>query len=278
MSFFYAFTIGIKSLLLIIKKCIIIYTVRKAIKQKRQKFMELERLQKYIARCGVTSRRKAEELILAGRVKVNGAKVTELGTRVNPDKDAVTVDNKKISEVNKYIYIKLYKPEGYVTTVSDQFDRKTVLDLIDIKERIYPIGRLDYNTSGLLLLTNDGELANRLMHPKYHIYKTYVAEIEGQISQESINELKTGVVIDNYRTAPAKVNLLKYKDSRSLVQISIYEGKNRQVRKMFDAVEHKVIKLKRISFGEVSLGDLKTGSWKNLSNGEIKFLKRNQEG
>ncbi len=240
--------------------------------------MELERLQKYIARCGVTSRRKAEELILAGRVKVNGTKETELGTKVDPDKDTVTVDNKKISEVNKYIYIKLYKPEGYVTTVRDQFDRKTVLDLIDIKERIYPIGRLDYNTSGLLLLTNDGELANRLMHPKYHIYKTYIAEMEGRISQESINRLETGVVIDNYRTAPAKVNLLKYKDSRSLVQISIYEGKNRQVRKMFDAVGHKVVKLKRISFGEVSLGDLKTGSWKNLSNDEIKFLKGNQEG
>lgn len=240
--------------------------------------MEQERLQKYIARSGVTSRRKAEELILNGHVKVNGIKVTELGTKVDPDKDIVTVDNKKISEVNKYIYIKLYKPEGYVTTVRDQFDRKTVLDLIDIKERIYPIGRLDYNTSGLLLLTNDGELANRLMHPKYHIYKTYIAEAEGKISEEAINKLKTGVVIDGCKTAPAKVNLLEYKNNKSVVQISIYEGKNRQVRKMFKAVGHNVIKLKRVSFGEISLGDLKTGSWKNLSNAEILFLKGNQEG
>lgn len=239
--------------------------------------MEPERLQKYIARCGVTSRRKAEELILDGRVKVNGITVTELGTKVEPDRDVVTVYNKKISEVNKYIYIKLYKPEGYVTTVRDQFNRKTVLDLIDIKERIYPIGRLDYDTSGLLLLTNDGELANRLMHPKYHIYKTYAAEIQGQISGEAIGRLKTGVIIDGYRTAPAKVKLLKCEGSRSAVQISIYEGKNRQVKKMFDAVGHKVIKLKRISFGEITLGNLKTGLWTNLSNEEIQFLKKNQE-
>ncbi len=239
--------------------------------------MELERLQKYIARSGVTSRRKAEELILNGLVKVNGIKVTELGTKVDPDKDIVTVDNKKISEVNEHIYIKLYKPEGYVTTVKDQFNRKTVLDLIDVKERVYPIGRLDYNTSGLLLLTNDGDLANKLMHPKYHIFKTYIAETEGCISDESIKKLKTGVVIDNYKTAPAKVKLLKYKDNKSVVQISIYEGKNRQVRKMFDAVGHSVTALKRVSFGEINLGNLTVGSWKNLSNEEIQFLKRNQE-
>ncbi len=239
--------------------------------------MELERLQKYIARSGVTSRRKAEELILNGLVKVNGIKVTELGTKVDPDKDIVTVDNKKISEVNEYIYIKLYKPEGYVTTVKDQFNRKTVLDLIDVKERVYPIGRLDYNTSGLLLLTNDGDLANKLMHPKYHIFKTYIAETEGRISEESIKKLKTGVVIDNYKTAPAKVKLIKYKDNKSVVQISIYEGKNRQVRKMFEAVGHSVTALKRVSFGEINLGNLTVGSWKNLSNEEIQFLKRNQE-
>lgn len=239
--------------------------------------MELERLQKYIARSGVTSRRKAEELILAGHVMVNGIKITELGTKIDPIKDIVTVDNKKITEVNKFIYIKLYKPEGYVTTVKDQFDRKTVLDLIDIKERIYPIGRLDYNTSGLLLLTNDGELANKLMHPKYHIYKTYVAEIEGQISDTSINRLINGVVIEDYKTAPAKAKLLKYNNNKSLVQVSIYEGKNRQVRKMFDAIGHSVRSLKRISFGEINLGELKIGSWENLSKEEIQFLKMNQE-
>ena len=239
--------------------------------------MEEERLQKYIARCGVASRRKAEELILNGDVKANGLIIKELGSKINPEKDAVTVYDKKIYEKDEHIYIKLYKPEGYVTTVKDQFNRKTVLDLINIKERIYPIGRLDYNTSGLLLLTDDGDLANRLMHPKYHIYKTYEADIRGSISRDSINKLKSGVIIDGYKTAPAKVKLLNQKETRqniSSVQISIYEGKNRQVRKMFEAVGHNVIKLKRISFGEINLVDLKSGQWKYLTEDEIKFLKR----
>lgn len=238
--------------------------------------MEQERLQKYIARCGISSRRKAEELILSGRVQVNGHKVIELGTKIDPLTDIVVVDGKKISEVKDFIYIKLNKPVGYVTTVKDQFDRKTVLDLIGIKERVYPIGRLDYNTSGLLLLTNDGDLANKLMHPKYHIYKTYIAEVEGRVSDESINQLKKGITIEDYKTAPAKVKLLKYIDNKSLVQISIYEGKNRQVRKMLDAVGHEVKTLKRISFGEISLEDLKVGSWAHLSNEEVEFLKRSQ--
>jgi len=161
--------------------------------------------------------------------------------------------------------------------VKDQFGRKAVLDLIQIKERIYPIGRLDYNTSGLLLLTNDGDLANKLMHPKYHIYKTYVADIEGHISDEAINKLKSGVIIDDYKTAPAKIKLLKYSDNASTIQISIYEGKNRQVRKMLDAVGHNVRMLKRISFGEIDLENLKPGSWSYLKEDEIKFLKKNHE-
>jgi 23S rRNA pseudouridine2605 synthase len=239
--------------------------------------MEFERLQKYIAGSGVTSRRKAEELILSGLVKVNGITVTELGTKIDPDKDVVTVDNKIISEVREHIYIKLYKPEGYVTTVKDQFNRKTVLDLIDIKDRIYPIGRLDYSTSGLLLLTNDGDLANKLIHPRYHIFKTYIAETEGRISDESIKNLKTGVMIDSGKTAPAKVKLLKYMNNKSLVQISIYEGKNRQVRKMLESVGHSVRSLKRVSFGEINLDDLTVGSWKYLSREEIVFLKGNAE-
>lgn len=232
-----------------------------------------ERLQKYIARCGVASRRKAEELILQGHVKVNGVIIKELGSKIDPEKDSVTVYNRKIFEKSEHIYIKLYKPEGYVTTVKDQFNRKTVLDLININERIYPIGRLDYNTSGLLLLTDDGDIANKLMHPKYHIYKTYEVDIKGSISQDSINKLKTGVLIDGYKTAPAKVNILKQKEI-STVQISIYEGKNRQVRKMFDSIGHNVIKLKRISFGDINLGQLKPGQWTYLTDDEIKFLKR----
>lgn len=240
--------------------------------------MEEERLQKYIARCGISSRRKAEDLILNGCVKVNGVVVTELGTKINPEKDVVLVDNKKISEAEGFIYIKLYKPEGYVTTVKDQFGRKTVIDLVDISERIYPIGRLDYNTSGLLLLTNDGDLANKLMHPKYHIYKTYIAEVEGRMSDEAVMRLKSGVKIEDYKTAPAIVNIVKISSNSSIVQVSIYEGKNRQVRKMLDAVGHPVRTLKRISFGKINLGDLKPGAWVHLNEEEIKFLKGRQEG
>ena len=239
--------------------------------------MEEERLQKYIARCGVTSRRKAEELITNGSVKVNGTVITELGTKIDPDNDVVTVDNKKISESGSFTYIKLYKPEGYVTTVKDQFGRKTVIDLIQIKDRIYPIGRLDYNTSGLLLLTNDGDLANKLMHPKYHIYKTYMAEVDGHISDETITMLKNGVKIEDYKTAPARVKLIKHSGSTSTVQVSIYEGKNRQVRKMLDSVGHNVLSLKRISFGKINLDDLKPGTWAYLNNEEINFIKGNQE-
>ncbi len=236
--------------------------------------MAEERLQKYIARCGITSRRKAEELILQGHVKVNGETVNELGSKIDPEQDIIEVNNKKVLEKKEHIYIKLYKPEGYVTTVKDQFNRKTVLDLINIKERIYPIGRLDYNTSGLLLLTDDGELANRLMHPKYLIYKTYEALVKGVINEDSINKLKTGVLIENYISAPAKVKLSEINDSQSIVQISIHEGKNRQVRKMFDSVGHPVIKLKRISFGDINLSGLRIGQWKYLNNDEILFLKR----
>ncbi|NLJ58786.1 MAG: rRNA pseudouridine synthase [Tissierellia bacterium] len=232
-----------------------------------------ERLQKYIARCGVTSRRKAEELILKGNVKVNGKIIKELGTKINPEKDIVSVNNKRIFEKANNIYIKLYKPEGYVTTVKDQFNRKTVIDLINIKERIYPVGRLDYNTSGLLLLTNDGELANKLIHPSYQIYKTYEAHLKGNISSYAIDKLRSGVLIENYKTAPAKVNLLKA-GKVSIVEISIYEGKNRQVRKMFDAVGHKVVKLKRTVFGTINLKGLEKGQWKYLSEDEIKLLKR----
>ena len=168
----------------------------------------------------------------------------------------------------------MYKPEGYITTVKDQFNRKTVLDLVNIKERIYPIGRLDYDTSGLLLLTDDGDLANKLMHPKYRIFKTYEADIKGSISEDSINILKNGILIDGYKTAPAKVKLINRSQKNTSVQISIHEGKNRQVRKMFEKIGHRVIKLKRISFGNINLGGLMEGQWIYLTDDEIKYLKR----
>ncbi|WP_326909044.1 pseudouridine synthase [Sedimentibacter sp. MB31-C6] len=227
------------------------------------------RLQKFIANCGVTSRRKAEDLIVNGKVKVNGVIITELGTKINSTKDIVTVNNDIIMENNNFIYIKLYKPEGYITTVKDQFARKTVIDLISINERIYPIGRLDYNTSGLLLLTNDGDFANKLMHPKFHINKTYEAEVKGLIKKETIEKLKTGVTIDGYKTAPAMVKVIGNSHNKSNVQIIIHEGKNRQVRKMFNAVGHNVISLKRTAFGKINLDNLLPGKWEYLSNDEI---------
>lgn len=235
--------------------------------------MGTERLQKYIASCGVTSRRKAEDLIINGNVMVNDVIVTELGIKVDTENDVVKINNQIIYKQENNIYIKLYKPEGYVTTVKDQFGRKCVVDLIDINERIYPIGRLDYDTSGLLLLTNDGDLANKLMHPKYHIYKTYIAEIDGLIDQNSLSKLASGVLIDDYKTAPAKVNLISKTKTNSRVKISIHEGKNRQVRKMFDVVGHTVITLKRISFGQLNLNSLMPGQWSYLSSEEIYFLK-----
>lgn len=231
------------------------------------------RLQKFIANCGVTSRRKAENLIINGKVKVNGVIITELGTKINSTKDIVTVNNDIIIKNNNFIYIKLYKPEGYVTTVKDQFARKTVIDLISINERIYPIGRLDYNTSGLLLLTNDGDFANKLMHPKFHINKTYEAEVKGLIKKETIEKLKTGVTIDGYKTAPAMVKVIEKSHNKSNVQIIIHEGKNRQVRKMFNAVGHNVISLKRTAFGKINLDNLSLGKWKYLSNDEINSFK-----
>ena len=232
-----------------------------------------ERLQKYMARCGIASRRKAEEIILQGHVKVNGIIVKKLGSKIDPKKDLITLHDKIIYVKENHIYIKLYKPEGYITTVKDQFNRKTVLDLINIKERIYPIGRLDYDTSGLLLLTDDGDLANKLMHPKYRIYKSYEVEIKGSISEESINILKKGLLIDGYKTAPAKLRVIKQSQNNTTIQISIYEGRNRQVRKMFEAVGKRLIRLKRISFGNIGLGQLKPGQWNYLTADEVSFLK-----
>ncbi len=235
--------------------------------------MPEERLQKYIANCGITSRRKAEELILLGKVKVNSELITELGFKVDTDKDKVYIDGKLIKTVENKIYIKLNKPVGYVTTVKDQFDRKCVIDLVDIPERIYPVGRLDYDTSGLLLLTNDGDLSNRLMHPRYEVYKTYIAKVNGRLNSSDIGWLRHGIKIEDYTTAPALVDIIESDGTKTTVKISIYEGKNRQVRKMLAAVGKTVISLRRISFGNIELENLQAGEWKNLSKKEIEYLK-----
>ena len=204
------------------------------------------RINKYIALCGVASRRKAEELILAGKIKVNDNIVTELSYQVDEENDVVKVDDKIIKEENKLVYILLNKPEGYITTVKDQFDRESVLDLVtDIKERVYPIGRLDYETSGLLLLTNDGDLTYKLTHPKHEVDKTYVARVKGKLTPDEIKMFKSGLKIEDYVTAPAKLKVIRYdeKTNVSLLEIKIHEGKNRQVRKMCKAINHPVLRL-----------------------------------
>ncbi len=229
------------------------------------------RLQKYLADAQVASRRKAEEIILSGRVSVNGDIVTQLGTKVE-DGDTVCVDGKEVRPVQKNIYIMLHKPEGYVTTAKEQFGRPAVLDLVDCGCRIYPVGRLDYDTSGLLLLTNDGELTYRLTHPKHNVEKTYIAQVEGTPSDEEMQRFRKGLEIDDYITAPAKIKILK-KAALTTLKIVIHEGKNRQVRKMCDAIGHKVRRLKRVATGKLSLGDLEKGKYRQLTEEEIDYLK-----
>ena len=234
------------------------------------------RINKYIALCGVASRRKAEELILAGKVKVNDNIVTELSYQVDEENDVVKVDDKIIKEENKLVYILLNKPEGYITTVKDQFDRESVLDLVtDIKERVYPIGRLDYETSGLLLLTNDGDLTYKLTHPKHEVDKTYVARVKGKLTPDEIKMFKSGLKIEDYVTAPAKLKVIRYdeKTNVSLLEIKIHEGKNRQVRKMCKAINHPVLRLRRSSMGKIKIGDCEIGKYRYLTEDEIKYLK-----
>lgn len=231
------------------------------------------RLQKFIALAGIASRRKAEEFIENGRVKVNGETVREMGIKVDPETDRVLVDDKEIFLETEKIYILLNKPVGYVTTLSDEFDRPKVIDLIDIKERVYPVGRLDYNSSGLLILTNDGELTHKITHPSSHVYKTYVVKIKGNITKKQINTFKTGVDIGGYTTAPADIEVLKQYKDNSLVKVTIHEGKNRQIRRMMDALDHPVITLKRVSIGEINIDDLPKGKWRHLTKEEIQYLK-----
>lgn len=235
---------------------------------------DIVRLQKYIAMCGTASRRKAEEMIAEGRVKVNGEKVTEQGVKVEVGADKVTVDGRDISVVSKKYYIMLNKPVGYVSTVSDEAGRPTVVDLIreEVKTRIFPVGRLDYDTEGLLLLTNDGDFSYRVTHPKFEMNKTYIALVGSGLTVTGINKLRRGVVIDGFKTSPAEVELLDAEQGKSVVKITIHEGKNRQVRKMFEAVGVKVKELRRVSIGKVELGNLPYGRWRHLTSHEINYL------
>ncbi|MBD7912408.1 MULTISPECIES: pseudouridine synthase [Clostridium] len=231
-----------------------------------------ERLQKYMARCGVASRRKCEELILEGKVKVNGIIIDKLGIKVNEAIDKVEYDEEIILPEEKKLYIMLNKPEGYITSVKDEKNRQTVLDIIDVDERIYPIGRLDYDSSGLLLLTNDGEIYNKIIHPRVKIVKEYIATVKGEFRKNELERFEKGIDIGGYITAPANIELLKFSDGKSTVKIGIHEGKNRQIRKMCSALKHDVISLKRVSIGEIKLGNLEKGRYRNLTIEELNYI------
>ena len=237
--------------------------------------MEEMRLQKFLAHSGVASRRASEEMILQGRVKVNGEKVTELGTKVYPG-DEVFVDGKKIESEEKKFYIMLNKPVGYVTTVSDEKNRPTVMDLLgDVNARVYPVGRLDFNTEGLLLLSNDGDFTYKVTHPKHYLEKTYHVWVTGKAKTNALRLLETGVYIDGRKTAPAKADVLEASKGSAILSITIHEGRNRQVRKMCKEVGFKVLGLKRVSEGGLSLGNLPMGKWRHLTKAEVDLIEKN---
>lgn len=230
------------------------------------------RLQKYMAECGVASRRRAEEMIAAGQVQVNGITVTEMGAQVE-DGDEVRVDGKIIRPEAEKKYVLYHKPAGEVTTVSDPEGRACVLDHFrDYPVRLYPVGRLDYDSEGLLLLTNDGALTERLLHPSHQVDKTYLARVSGEVTLEEVRMLRQGVLLDDHKTSPAKVRVLKLEAFATQVLVTIHEGRNRQVRRMFEAVGHQVLQLRRVKFGPLELGDLKRGQWRELTAEEIRRL------
>ena len=237
-----------------------------------------ERLQKYLANQGIASRRKAEEYILQGKVKVNGKIVTELGTKINPKKDIIEFEGRRVNKNIKKVYVLLNKPIDYVTTVKDQFDRKIVTDLIKkAGKNLLPVGRLDMFTSGALLLSNDGEFIYYVTHPKHEIEKTYTVTVRGIITKEDVESLKNGVIIDEqYTTKPAKVKILKIDEEKDIsrLEIIIHEGKNRQIRKMLGAVNKKVIALHRTKIGNIDVKSLEIGEWRYLTENEVESLKK----
>lgn len=234
----------------------------------------MERLQKVLAQAGVASRRKCEELILSGQVEVNGEQVLTLGVKVDPAVDEIKVNGRKIRSESK-VYVMLNKPKGVITSANDPQGRKVVSDFLPgIKQRIYPVGRLDYDTEGLLLLTNDGEFANLLTHPKHHVPKTYLATVNGIPHGDNLEKLQRGINLEDGMTAPAEVDYhdVDMDKNSATIKITIHEGRNRQVRRMFEAIGHKVVKLKRVRFGELALEGLPRGKYRHLSEKEINEL------
>lgn len=231
------------------------------------------RINKYIAQCGIASRRKAEDIIKLGKVKVNGKVTTDLSTDIR-DTDIVSIDNKTIKVVSNYVYYKLNKPKGYITSTSDDKDRKTVINLMrGVHYRVFPIGRLDYDTEGLLLLTNDGDIANILTKPNSEVKKTYIVHIEGFINKDDIKKLSSGVDIGDYITRPCSVELIETNETQSKLRVTITEGKNRQIRKMFSSIGKEVTFLRRIQIGDIKLGGLSRGEYAPLNQKEIRYLK-----
>jgi len=237
-----------------------------------------ERLQKLISQAGIASRRAAEEMILAGRVSVNGTVVSELGCKADPAVDRIEADGKLVRPVSSHIYILLNKPVGYMTTLDDPEGRQLVTDLLtDIKERVYPVGRLDYNTEGLLLLTNDGEWANKLMHPRHEIDKEYHVRVRGKAHKSQLDQLAKGVEMDGRPTAPATVKLIKDGEQNDWISITIHEGRNRQIRRMCEAVSLSVVRLKRVRYGSLNVGALRPGQYRLLTEAEVKALAAPQQ-
>ena len=234
-----------------------------------------ERLQKYLANNGVAARRKCEEFIQEGRVKVNGQVVKELGTKINPEKDIVEFDGKVVKPVGKKVYILLNKPIGYVTTVKDQFERPTVLDLVKVEEKVLPVGRLDMYTSGALILSNDGEFINKVTHPRNEVEKTYTVTVKGIVTKEDVEKLQNGVKIDNeYITGKAKVRILKIDKEKNIsrLEIIIHEGKNREVRKMCETIGKKVLALHRRKIGNLDVKNIELGKWRYLNKKEVEEM------
>ncbi len=232
------------------------------------------RLHKYLALCGVASRRAAETLVAEGRVTVNGYAVSNVRRGVDPEADDIRVDGKRVEPEEK-VYIVLNKPTGYLTTMSDPHDRRTVSELVaEIPQRVFPVGRLDMDTHGLLLMTNDGELTYHLTHPKFEISKTYHAVVEGIVSEEALDRLRSGVQLSDGVTSPAQVRLISRRGSESAIEIIIAEGKKRQVRRMCSAVGHEVVELKRVAMAGLALDDLPAGTWRYLSAEEISRLRQ----
>lgn len=230
------------------------------------------RLQKFLSEAGVASRRKAEEMIRNGSVKVNGV-TAQIGDSVDPKRDTVTVKGKKVRKESNMRYVLLNKPRGYVTTTDDELGRKCVLELVrDVKERVYPVGRLDRVSEGALILTNDGAFANAMMHPSRHVPKTYKVTVRPDITAEKVDLLSTGIELDGRMTAPAEVRVISREEGRAVLEIVLYEGRNRQIRRMCEAVELEVARLRRVSIGSVKLGMLQTGDWRDLTPAEVDSL------